>query len=110
MRIVLDNSTKSFQLFKRLSLLAAVLALCVVVLGAYVRLNDAGLGCPDWPGCYGALTVPESESAIQAAQTAYPKTTVHVRKACKEMAHLYWAGTLGFIIVAMMVLGWRARR
>ncbi|MBA3696890.1 MAG: COX15/CtaA family protein [Methylotenera sp.] len=110
MHIVLDNSTKSFKLFKKLALVAAVLALCVVVLGAYVRLNDAGLGCPDWPGCYGALTVPESESAIRTAQTAYPNSTVHVGKAWKEMAHRYLAGTLGLIIVTMVVLGWRAKK
>lgn len=110
MRIVLDSSTKNFSLFKKLTLIAAVLALCVVVLGAYVRLSDAGLGCPDWPGCYGALTVPESESAIQAAQTAYPHSTVHVGKAWKEMAHRYLAGTLGLIILSMVVLGWRAKR
>ena len=110
MRVVLDSSTKNFKLFKKLALIATVLALCVVVLGAYVRLSDAGLGCPDWPGCYGALTVPESESAIQAAHTAYPHSTVHVGKAWKEMAHRYLAGTLGLIILSMVVLGWRAKR
>lgn len=110
MRIVLDSTSKHFSLFKKLSLLAALLALCVVVLGAYVRLSDAGLGCPDWPGCYGALTVPESESAIQAAQTAYPHSTVHVGKAWKEMAHRYLAGTLGLIILSMVILGWKAKR
>ncbi len=110
MRIVLDSSTKNFSIFRKLTLIAAVLALCVVVLGAYVRLSDAGLGCPDWPGCYGALTVPESESAIQAAQTAYPHSTVHIGKAWKEMAHRYLAGTLGLIILSMVVLGWRAKR
>ena len=110
MRIVLDSSSKSFNLFKKLTLVAAVLALCVVVLGAYVRLSDAGLGCPDWPGCYGALTVPESESAVQAAQTAYPNNIVHIGKAWKEMAHRYLAGTLGLIILSMVVSGWIAKR
>jgi cytochrome c oxidase assembly protein subunit 15 len=76
----------SFTLFRRIALLATILALCVVVLGAYVRLSDAGLGCPDWPGCYGTLTVPESQSAISHAQEAYPNKPVETHKAWKEMA------------------------
>ena len=72
---------KSQKYFKQCVLIATILALCVVVLGAYVRLTDAGLGCPDWPGCYGTLTVPESEAAIVAAQNAYPHSTVEVGKA-----------------------------
>ena len=60
------------RIFRQLSLVAACLALFVVVLGAYVRLSDAGLGCPDWPGCYGTLTVPQSEAALNHAQTIYP--------------------------------------
>lgn len=110
MRIVLDSSSRNFKRFKKLALIAAILALCVVVLGAYVRLNDAGLGCPDWPGCYGELTVPQSEAAIKAAQTAYPNSTIHAGKAWKEMAHRYLAGTLGLIILSMVIFGWKARR
>lgn len=91
-------------------LLGAVLALCVVVLGAYVRLTDAGLGCPDWPGCYGELTVPQSEAAIKNAQAAYPHSTIAVGKAGREMAHRYLAGSLGLIVLAIGVLGWRAKR
>ena len=73
--------------FSKLSVIAALLALFVVVLGAYVRLSDAGLGCPDWPGCYGTLTVPQSESALQHAQVAYPDSPVEHPKAWKEMIH-----------------------
>ena len=100
----------SFTLFKRIALLATVLALCVVVLGAYVRLSDAGLGCPDWPGCYGTLSVPESQSAIAHAQEAYPNQPVEAHKAWKEMAHRYVAGTLGLLVLSLCVLGWRAKR
>ena len=100
---------KSYSLFRTLVLLGAILSLCVVVLGAYVRLTDAGLGCPDWPGCYGALTVPESEAAILKAQTAYPHSTVEVGKAWREMAHRYLAGTLGLMVLAISVLGWRVK-
>jgi len=100
----------SLMWFKRIALIANVLALCVVVLGAYVRLSDAGLGCPDWPGCYGTLTVPESQSAIAHAQQAYPDSPVETHKAWKEMAHRYVAGTLGLLVLALFVLGWRAKR
>lgn len=99
----------SYQLFKRLSLFGALLALCVVVLGAYVRLSDAGLGCPDWPGCYGALTVPQSEAAIQQAQILHPNSKIETAKAWKEMAHRYLAGTLGLVVLAIFVSAWRSK-
>ncbi len=103
-------TSSSFKLFKALVLIGSVLALCVVVLGAYVRLTDAGLGCPDWPGCYGELTVPQSEAAIQTAQSAFPHSTVLVGKAWREMAHRYLAGSLGLIVLAICIFGWRAKR
>ncbi|WP_286162440.1 COX15/CtaA family protein [Methylobacillus flagellatus] len=103
------SSMHAQRWFVRLSLLATILTLCVVSLGAYVRLSDAGLGCPDWPGCYGSLTVPQSEAAIAHAKTAYPESPLHHGKAWKEMAHRYLAGTLGLLILALFVLGWRAR-
>jgi cytochrome c oxidase assembly protein subunit 15 len=99
----------NYNRFKSLSLFGALLALCVVVLGAYVRLSDAGLGCPDWPGCYGTLTVPQSEMAIQQAQEIFPHSTIETGKAWKEMAHRYLAGTLGIIVLAICVFGWRSK-
>lgn len=98
------------MLFKRLAMLGAVMALCVVVLGAYVRLTDAGLGCPDWPGCYGTLTVPESEAAIQKAQTIYPDSIVETGKAWREMLHRYLAGTLGLVVLTLFILAWKKGR
>jgi cytochrome c oxidase assembly protein subunit 15 len=98
------------RVFNKLVLIATLLTLCVVVLGAYVRLSDAGLGCPDWPGCYGTLTVPQSETALQHAQTAYPDSPVEHGKAWKEMIHRYFAGTLGLMVLAIFVMAWRARR
>lgn len=96
--------------FKRLSLIAMLLALTVVVFGAFVRLSDAGLGCPDWPGCYGQITVPQHETAIAAAQSAFPDRPLETHKAWKEMLHRYLAGTLGLLILGLLVLGWRARK
>ena len=95
--------------FKRIALLSALLAVCVVGLGAYVRLSDAGLGCPDWPGCYGYMSVPESEAAIAQAQMIYPDSPVETHKAWKEMVHRYLAGILGLLILSLCVLGWRAK-
>ena len=103
-------NSNAFRYFKGLVLVATLLALCVVSLGAYVRLTDAGLGCPDWPGCYGTLTVPQSEAAILQAQTTYPNSSVEVGKAWREMAHRYLAGTLGLLVLAIFVLGWKARK
>ena len=100
----------NYYRFKRLSLFGAALALCVVVLGAYVRLSDAGLGCPDWPGCYGTLTVPQSEAAIRNAQEIFPHSTIEAGKAWKEMAHRYLAGTLGIIVLAICAFGWQSKQ
>lgn len=91
------------RVFDKLVLVAACLAFCVVVLGAYVRLSDAGLGCPDWPGCYGHLTVPHTE----VAQHAFPDRPLETHKAWKEMIHRYLAGSLGLLILAICVSAWR---
>lgn len=94
------------KLFDKLLLVAACLAFCVVVLGAYVRLSDAGLGCPDWPGCYGHLTVPHHE----AAQQAFPGKPLEAHKAWKEMIHRYLAGSLGLLILTICIFAWRNRK
>ena len=91
----------------RLTLFTSLLALCVIVMGAYVRLSDAGLGCPDWPGCYGQLDVPTAQHEIDAANAAYPQRPVETAKAWKEMVHRYLAGLLGLVILALAVLAWR---
>ncbi|MFW5432514.1 MAG: COX15/CtaA family protein, partial [Methylophilaceae bacterium] len=96
-------------MFKRIAYIATVLTLCVVVLGAYVRLSDAGLGCPDWPGCYGTLTVPQSSEAIEHAQITYPDSPVEEAKAWKEMIHRYLAGILGLFVLALFIQAWCER-
>src|SRR5262249_38598563 len=88
---------------RRLALVGLLLCFVVVVLGAYVRLTEAGLGCPDWPGCYGHLTPIGAEQSA-ASQAAYPNTPLQVGKAWREMIHRYAATTLGLIIVLITAL------
>lgn len=95
--------------FLRLSLAACGLAFVVIVLGAYVRLSDAGLGCPDWPGCFGKITAPTTAEHISDARLQYPHLDVHTGKAWKEMIHRYFASTLGLLIIAMAYIAWRER-
>ena len=84
------------------------LAAGVVVLGAYTRLVDAGLGCPDWPGCYGHIGVPATAVEVSRAEAAYPEAPVEPAKAWTEMAHRYAAATLGLVVFAILV--WMLRR
>lgn len=95
---------------KRLTLFAFLLAGVVVVLGAWTRLVDAGLGCPDWPGCYGFLVVPSSDEHIAIAEERFPDAPVEAHRAWPEMVHRYFATTLGFVIVVMTILFARGQR
>lgn len=99
-------------LYRKLVLCASLLALIVVVSGAYVRLADAGLGCPDWPGCYGAVSPAQVKDKIAQAveEQGGEHGPVSLRKAWKEMGHRYAAGTLGLLILGITVVAWRARR
>lgn len=97
------------QAFRKLAAAALVLGLVVVVMGAWVRLSDAGLGCPDWPGCYGQLTWPNQAAEVAAANRAFPERPVETRKAWREMVHRYAAAGLGLLILGMAVSAWRRR-
>ncbi|MCC7330203.1 MAG: COX15/CtaA family protein [Gammaproteobacteria bacterium] len=99
-----------YTAYQRLLYLAAALALTVVVLGAWVRLTDAGLGCPDWPGCYGQLTVPNQPHEHAAAAAAFPDRPVDASKAWHEMIHRYVATTLGLSILGIAGLAFANRR
>lgn len=89
---------------------ASVLALCVIVLGAFVRLSDAGLGCPDWPGCYGQIIAPTASHEITVANEAFPHRPVETAKAWKEMAHRYLASSLGLFIILLAAGCWKHRK
>ena len=97
-------------LFRRLCLAATLLALVVIVMGAWVRLSHAGLGCPDWPGCYGHLTVGQAVENAEHANAAFPERPLEADKALKEMIHRYAASGLGLLILAIAILAWLNRR
>jgi cytochrome c oxidase assembly protein subunit 15 len=96
--------------FHRLTRIATLTAFLVIVLGAWVRLSDAGLGCPDWPGCYGQLTWPDAPAEVQSANEAFPDRPVETHKAWKEMVHRYLAGALVLLVLALNRVAWRRRR
>lgn len=95
---------------KRLVFVSILLALIVVSLGAYTRLTHAGLGCPDWPGCYGHIGVPASEAHIEKAELAFPDRKVEPHKAWNEMIHRYFAGSLGLLIALIAFLSYKRRQ
>ena len=98
----------SLTWFRRAARLGALFALIVVVVGAWVRLTDAGLGCPDWPGCYGH--VHPSQVAAVDATGAYASRPFEYQKAMHEMVHRYIAGALGLVILGLAVLSvWNRR-
>ncbi|WP_105901044.1 COX15/CtaA family protein [Vibrio gangliei] len=86
------------------------LALLVIVLGAYTRISDAGLGCPDWPGCYGQIIVPVHNDDVVRASQLFPGHVIDPHKAWLEMIHRYVAGMLGLLILAIVMVSWRLRQ
>lgn len=103
----MDNKTTFIY---KLSKFAILLAATVVLLGAYTRLSDAGLGCPDWPGCYGFISVPKSQTQIKQAEASFPHHAVVASKAWPEMIHRYFAGTLGLTIALIAIMTIRRRK
>ena len=93
--------------FLRLARIGMVLAMLVVVIGAWVRLTDAGLGCPDWPGCYGQLVVPDDP---REASAAFPQRPLDAGKAWREMIHRYLATGLGLLCLVLAGVAWLNRR
>ena len=93
-----------------LTALTLFLTFDLIVFGAFTRLTDSGLGCPDWPGCYGEASPIAAHADIHAAQTAQPSGPVTQSKAWIEMIHRYLAMTVGLLIVVSTLASWRARR
>lgn len=93
-----------------LTALTLFLTFDLIVFGSFTRLTDSGLGCPDWPGCYGEATPFGARSEIAAAQAVLPDGPVTWSKAWIEMIHRYLAMTVGVLILVMTVVSWRARR
>lgn len=95
---------------KNLVYVTFLLSLLVIALGAYTRLTEAGLGCPDWPGCYGFAGVPQTAEQKLQAMAAFPGSPLEEEKAWNEMVHRYFAGTLGLLIVLINLCAWRTRQ
>lgn len=102
----LQRDAARLRLLLRLSLAGVVFTAMVILIGVWTRLVDAGLGCPDWPGCYGRLVVPDAERAM--AHT--PDAPLESFKAWVEMIHRYVASTLGLLVISLLVLGAGLRR
>ena len=96
-------------IFKKLINFTICLALFVIMLGAYTRLTDAGLGCPDWPGCYGKIVLPHGALELKQAQKNYPLQPIEFSKAWTEMIHRYVAGILAVLVfgIGITLLNWR---
>ena len=92
--------------FRRLNFAALLLCFVVIVFGAFVRLSNAGLGCPDWPGCYGHLTVTAAQQDSSAGLNYPSRPTVEAPKAWKEMIHRYLVMALSTLLLALVILAW----
>jgi len=104
------SESKRLTWFRRVARVATLLTLIVVVVGAWVRLTDAGLGCPDWPGCYGHVHPAQVAGKVDAINAAHPDRPFDYQKALNEMVHRYIATTLGLLIIVLAVMSVRNRR
>ena len=105
-----SRNAPAAQRLRVLTLVTLFLTFDLVVFGAFTRLTDSGLGCPDWPGCYGHASPVGAAQQIFAAQTAMPTGPVTVPKAWIEMIHRYLATGVGVLILTLAVTSWLERR
>lgn len=106
----MNLSALPFPGLRRLAWIAAGFALLVILFGAFVRLSNAGLSCPDWPTCYGKLTWPTHAHEIARADLAFPDRPVETTKAWREQVHRILVGVLSLLTFALAAGGWRRRR
>jgi cytochrome c oxidase assembly protein subunit 15 len=103
-------SPRSLRVLRWLALFAAVFAFGLVMFGAFVRLSNAGLSCPDWPTCYGQVTWPQHAQAVAHADAAFPDRPYEAHKAWREQVHRVLAGTLGVLVLLLaLIASWRRR-
>jgi heme a synthase len=103
-------SPHSLRVLRWLALFAAVFAFGLVMFGAFVRLSNAGLSCPDWPTCYGQVTWPQHAQAVAHADAAFPDRPYEAHKAWREQVHRFLAGTLGVLVLLLaLIASWRRR-
>ena len=95
---------------KILSILGVFLAFIVIGLGAWTRLADAGLGCPDWPGCYGFITFPTTSQEIEMAEQLYPDSPVEIDKILPEVVHRYFAASLGLLAIFLLFISIKEKK
>lgn len=100
-------ASKDTDKYRKLVWITAFLTFDLIMFGAFTRLTDSGLGCPDWPGCYGQANPFQAHADISAAEAAMPTGPVTVIKAWIEMIHRYFAMGIGMLIVSLMVIAWR---
>lgn len=93
--------------YRKLAWVTLFLTFDLIMFGAFTRLTDSGLGCPDWPGCYGHANPLQAHAHISAAQLALPSGPVTAMKAWIEMIHRYFAMAVGVLIIALTVIAWR---
>jgi cytochrome c oxidase assembly protein subunit 15 len=98
------------QRFFRLALFSALFSFLLLVLAAWGRINEAGLGCPDWPGCYGKLFAPLTPQDLSEARRYFPRQPGEEEKLLKETLHRYFSGALGLLIIRLAWLGWHLKK
>lgn len=103
-------SHRAVKTLRTLALLAALFAFCIVMFGAFVRLSNAGLSCPDWPTCYGKAAWPGHAQDIAQANAAFPDRPYETHKAWREQVHRFLAGSLGvMVLVIALMSAWRRK-